>query len=636
MTRQHSTALTISSLVGTLLFILALWAVGPESVAAKEHPTAQQPTGPLLGHVDSRQAYVWYRPTTAGPLTLQITDERTGNSRRFVAEAKQEHDFCVTWHVPGLEPASRYQYEIYRGDKAVASGPSYFIQTAAADDAATRVSLAFGSCASSTDHFDVWQRMRDEGIEGVVLLGDTPYIDTTDLAENRISHRQLLQVPTLAEMCRSTPLWGTWDDHDFGKNDSDGLLKNKQTVRRVFQEYRALNNFGQDDEGIYTKFRRGPIEVFLLDPRWFSQTGPSPVDAKKTTCLGDRQWSWLLENLKSSTATFKILATGMIWDDKVNSEKDHWETYRHEREALIDFIGREKISGVVLMGGDIHCSRALKYKTERRIGYPLWQFISSPLHDGVIPALNVSHPDLVYGEPIPNVFLRLTADSTRQPATLVATWIQMSGKKLHEVRLDSETLTPAPLAPDEIGFTSLFDGKTFDGWEGNKDWFRIEEGAIVGGSLEKKIPHNEFLTSEKEYADFELRLQFKALGDGVNAGIQIRSRRIPNHHEMIGYQADIGDGWWGKLYDESRRGRVLAGADDQQTKKVIRLNDWNDYVIRCEGKRVQLWINGQQTADYLEEDDSIEQVGLIGLQIHGGPPTEAWYRNIRIRELDKE
>jgi len=191
----------------------------------------------------------------------------------------------------------------------------------------------------------------------------------------------------------------------------------------------------------------------------------------------------------------------------------------------------------------------------------------------------------------------------------------------------------APPAADEEGFTPLFDGKSFDGWEGNLDAFRIEDGAIVGGSLTERVPRNEFLTAKKEYADFELRLKFRLLGKGANAGVQIRSRRVPEGHEMIGYQADLGDGWWGCLYDESRRRRVLAGPAREERDKPIRRNDFNDYRIRCEGRRIQLWINGQQTVDYTEPDESIEQTGLIGLQIHGGPPTEAWYKDIRIKEL---
>jgi hypothetical protein len=180
----------------------------------------------------------------------------------------------------------------------------------------------------------------------------------------------------------------------------------------------------------------------------------------------------------------------------------------------------------------------------------------------------------------------------------------------------------------------LFDGKTLSGWEGTEKMFRVEEGAIVAGTLKAKIPRNEFLATKKDYGDFELRLKFKLLGgSGANAGVQIRSERIPNHHEMIGYQADMGDGWWGALYDESRRNKVLAAPKKEVIAKALKRDDWNDYRIRCEGKRIQLWINGQQTVDYTEPDDKIPQHGKIAVQIHGGPPSEAWYKDIVITEL---
>jgi hypothetical protein len=182
---------------------------------------------------------------------------------------------------------------------------------------------------------------------------------------------------------------------------------------------------------------------------------------------------------------------------------------------------------------------------------------------------------------------------------------------------------------------AIFDGKTFDGWEGNLEIFRIEDGAIVGGSLKEKVVRNEFLCTKRTYGDFELRLKVKLLGEGANAGIQFRTKRIPNHHEVSGYQADMGQGWWGALYDESRRNKVLLGPDQAKMKDIVKAGEWNDYVIRAEGRHIQLWVNGVRTVDYTEADPQIPATGVIAVQIHGGPPSEAWYKDITIVDLTK-
>jgi Domain of Unknown Function (DUF1080) len=182
----------------------------------------------------------------------------------------------------------------------------------------------------------------------------------------------------------------------------------------------------------------------------------------------------------------------------------------------------------------------------------------------------------------------------------------------------------------------LFNGKTLDGWEGDLKIFRVQDGAIVAGTLDNKIARNEFLCTTRTFGDFELRLTFKLLGgDSANAGVQFRTKRIPNNHEVSGYQADMGVGWWGALYDESRRNKVLIGPDQTKMKDVIKANDWNDYVIRAEGKHIQLWINGFQTVDYMEEDAAIDATGVIAVQIHAGPPSEAWYKDVTIVDLTK-
>ena len=182
----------------------------------------------------------------------------------------------------------------------------------------------------------------------------------------------------------------------------------------------------------------------------------------------------------------------------------------------------------------------------------------------------------------------------------------------------------------------LFDGKTFSGWEGDtaRTW-RIQDGAIVGGSLTEPVPRNEFLTTTRSFGNFVLRLEFKLVGtEGfINAGVQFRSQRATKPaHEMVGYQADIGAKYWGALYDETRRNKILAEPDPAIATAAVKLQDWNDYEVRAEGPRIRLTLNGRQTVDYTEADPSIPLSGLIGLQVHGGGKAEVHYRKITIEE----
>jgi hypothetical protein len=183
----------------------------------------------------------------------------------------------------------------------------------------------------------------------------------------------------------------------------------------------------------------------------------------------------------------------------------------------------------------------------------------------------------------------------------------------------------------------LFDRKTFTGWQGDTErTWRIEDGALVGGSLAETVPRNDFLVTTREYGDFILRLEYKLEGSEgmINAGVQFRSQRLAKPaHEMIGYQADMGTGYWGALYDESRRRRVLAGPDQKAILAHMRLADWNRYEVHAEGRRIRLVLNGQRTVDYEEPDETIPRTGLVGLQVHGGGKALVRYRNITIQEL---
>src|SRR3954462_13372647 len=159
-------------------------------------------------------------------------------------------------------------------------------------------------------------------------------------------------------------------------------------------------------------------------------------------------------------------------------------------------------------------------------------------------------------------------------------------------------LLPLPLLAADP--KPLFNGKDLTGWEGDEKTWRVEDGAIAGGSLDAVVPRNEFLCTTKTYDHFELTVTFKLLGDPAkaNGGVQFRTKRIPKHHEVSGYQADIGQGYWGALYDESRRTKGLAAPDKKTIDKIVKHDDWNEYVIRCEGPRIRLWLNGTLTVDY--------------------------------------
>jgi hypothetical protein len=212
-------------------------------------------------------------------------------------------------------------------------------------------------------------------------------------------------------------------------------------------------------------------------------------------------------------------------------------------------------------------------------------------------------------------------------------------KKISLILIVFAINVPCAFSQPEAKEIRLFDGKTFTGWQGDTvHTWRIHDGALVGGSLSEKVPHNEFISTTKSYSNFVLKLKFKLTGNEgfINAGVQFHSQRIKDPaYEMTGYQADLGAGYWGSLYDESRRNKLLAIADSSEVKRLLRPDDWNDYEIQAEGRVIRILLNGEQTVSYTEEDSAIPQSGLIALQIHGGGVAEVHYKDIILKELIK-
>jgi putative heme-binding domain-containing protein len=199
-------------------------------------------------------------------------------------------------------------------------------------------------------------------------------------------------------------------------------------------------------------------------------------------------------------------------------------------------------------------------------------------------------------------------------------------------------LSPLLFAVCHAEPVSLFDGKTLDGWDFDPAMWRVEDGVITGGSTTEKIKKNDFISTKKNYQNFELKLQIKVSGDPktgmLNSGIQIRSVREGS--AMSGYQVDCGAGWFGKIYDEHRRNKVIwAPTPEQQAAldKAIDVFGWNEYRIRAEGPRIQTWINGVHCMDYTETDPNIALDGHIAPQVHSGGVCLVQVKEVTIEEL---
>ena len=423
---------TLRSL-GALLTLALLTACGPDTGVG-----TSATVGPMVGHVEATRARVWFRSGETGTCTLEVRAEG-GTPRRLEAQSEDSHDQCATWALTGLQPRTTYHLTVQSPDGT--SAPPARFRTAPAPEAKARVRLALGSCATLEDD-PTWDGIAAAKPDALVLLGDTPYIDTTDLDDARELHRAFLAVPDLAELLRQTALWTTWDDHDFGADNADGTLDGKAQTRRAYTEYRAQASYGEQHEGIYTSVRYGPVEVFLLDVRWFMNLEAFPGAAGQRSCLGARQRDWLKARLRASSAPFKLLVSGTVWHDKGGSSSDDWASYRAERDDLFRFLGTQNVEGCVLVGGDVHASQHAVFE-RTGAGYPLHQLVISPLHGRAWSGGDRRHAARRWGTVEAHMFLVIDVDTTVDEPVLQATWTRYDGTPLHRVTLPASGLARA-------------------------------------------------------------------------------------------------------------------------------------------------------------------------------------------------
>lgn len=204
---------------------------------------------------------------------------------------------------------------------------------------------------------------------------------------------------------------------------------------------------------------------------------------------------------------------------------------------------------------------------------------------------------------------------------------QMKPFSEHEIRSLFAYLmhpTQVPVLAMQENAATFFNGKDLTGWTGDTRLWKVEDGMIVGSTTGLK--KNEFLKNQMMVKDFRLSVKVKLTPNTENSGIQFRSEVIDNG-DVKGYQADIGKGWWGKLYEEHGRALLTKNNGDQ----FVKVNHWNDYVIEARGSKIKTFINGNPCVD-LDDKPGARQ-GIIAFQLHSGGPMQIRFKDIKLEVL---
>ncbi len=237
-------------------------------------------------------------------------------------------------------------------------------------------------------------------------------------------------------------------------------------------------------------------------------------------------------------------------------------------------------------------------------------------------ALTLVTADEIFIIPQDEIDARRMSDESMMPDNL---WSNLSEHEIRSMVAYLASPVQTRLLATKDTAPRLFNGKDLSGWVGDRKLWSVENGEIVGKS--DGLNHNEFLKSELEATNFRLTLEVKLTPNSENSGIQFRSTALPDG-EVKGYQADIGEGWWGKLYEELGRGLLW----EKSGEAFVEAGEWNSYEIIAEGSKIKTLINGNLCVD-LDDSEGADR-GIFAFQLHSGGPMEVRFRNLKLEVLE--
>jgi len=359
----------------------------PFQALAERQMTSQIIHGPMVSDVTHASAKVWVRVAEEAELVLLVREARSDRyitSRRVTASSAS--DFTAVLKVDGLNPGTSYKYFIAAEEPRWPAGRGGEFRTSPMPDAPTKLVVAIGGgSAYKPGNERMWTVMASREPDLFLTLGDNVYIDApTSRPYQRYKYYRRQSRPEFRELLAHTLVYSIWDDHDFGTDDCSGgaAIESPAWKREVWELFRqnwANPGFGGGDAqpGCWYHFKVGDIEFFMPDSRYY-RTDPKTTPADQRTMLGPVQKKWLIETMRASTATIKVLASAVPWASGVKpGSLDPWDGFPTEREEILSTISDHKINGVILVSADRH--RHEIWRIDRAGSYPLYEFESSKI-----------------------------------------------------------------------------------------------------------------------------------------------------------------------------------------------------------------------------------------------------------------
>lgn len=351
--------------------------------------------GPMLGHVGSHEARIWVKASESARLSVIFSQQPSLEDGRqidgLLLGDQSDHNGHV--QVTQLNPETRYYYDILLDGIPCLTAPYPFFDTAPSEGDSTHLRFAFGSCVGREGKFAAaaWGEMAvDPSIQMLLMLGDNHYADSTVPEVQRAAYYDHRSVSGFRDLAKRTSVYGIWDDHDYGPNDSDRTAEGRQASLQTFQSMWANPSYGEPhNPGTYYRFSYGDIEFFMLDDRYYRSPNSAKEDGTKTM-LGEKQWQWLKQGLKQSAAKLKFIASGSEWQK--NGHRDSWTSFKREQLGFFEWIDQENIEGVILLSGDRHFTGG--YQINQRI----IEVTSGPLGSSNFPTRNLPEMFLNHGK----------------------------------------------------------------------------------------------------------------------------------------------------------------------------------------------------------------------------------------------